>query len=149
MGLEINGMTELTQDISEMADALRTSGGNGSRACNWILQNAAQPILEQMLMNASSNPKVITGKLRGSIKIGRAVRHRCGGYSVTVGIHRSDGGAAYGNPVEFGHGGPRPAPPHPFVRPAFDARVDEAYEKVKQQLIAALQARGLRSSWRD
>jgi hypothetical protein len=102
-----------------------------------------------MLMNASSNPKVITGKLRGSIKIGRAVRHRRGGYSVTVGIHRSDGGAAYGNPVEFGHGGPRPAPPHPFVRPAFDARVDEAYEKVKQQLIAALQARGLRSSWRD
>ncbi len=149
MGLEITGMTELTQDISEMADALRTSGGNGSRTCNWILQNAAQPILEQMLMNASSNPKVITGKLRGSIKIGRAVRHRRGGYSVTVGIHRSDGGAAYGNPVEFGHGGPRPAPPHPFVRPAFDARVDEAYEKVKQQLIAALQARGLRSSWRD
>jgi HK97 gp10 family phage protein len=149
MGLEITGMTELTQDISEMADALRSSGGNGSRACNWILQNAAQPILEQMLMNASSNPKVITGKLRGSIKIGRAVRHRRGGYSVTVGIHRSDGGAAYGNPVEFGHGGPRPAPPHPFVRPAFDARVDEAYEKVKQQLIAALQARGLRSSWRD
>jgi HK97 gp10 family phage protein len=149
MGLEITGMTELTQDISEMADALRTSGGNGSRACNWILQNAAQPILEQMLMNASSNPKVITGKLHGSIKIGRADRHRRGGYSVTVGIHRSDGGAAYGNPVEFGHGGPRPAPPHPFVRPAFDARVDEAYEKVKQQLIAALQARGLRSSWRD
>jgi HK97 gp10 family phage protein len=149
MGLEITGMTELTQDISEMADALRSSGGNGSRACNWILQNAAQPILEQMLMNASSNPKVITGKLRGSIKIGRAVRHRRGGYSVTVGIHRSDGGAAYGNPVEFGHGGPRPAPPHPFVRPAFDVRVDEAYEKVKQQLIAALQARGLRSSWRD
>ena len=95
-------------------------------------------------MNASSNPKVISGKLRGSIKIGRAVRHRKGGYSVTVGIHRADGGAEYGNPVEFGHGGPHPAPPHPFVRPAFDARVDEAYEKVKQQLMTALTARGLR-----
>ena len=144
MGLEITSATELSQDINEMADALRTSGGNGGAACNWILQNAAQPILEQMLMNASSNPKVISGKLRGSIKIGRAVRHRKGGYSVTVGIHRSDGGAEYGNPVEFGHGGPHPAPPHPFVRPAFDARVDEAYEKVKQQLITALTARGLR-----
>ena len=144
MGLEITGVTELTQDINEMADVLRTSGGDGGKACNWILQNAAQPILEQMLMNASSNPKVISGKLRGSIKIGRAVRHRKGGYSVTVGIHRSDGGAEYGNPVEFGHGGPHPAPPHPFVRPAFDARVDEAYEKVKQQLITALTARGLR-----
>ena len=144
MGLEITGATELSQDINEMADALRISGGNGGAACNWILQNAAQPILEQMLMNASSNPKVISGKLRGSIKIGRAVRHRKGGYSVTVGIHRADGGAEYGNPVEFGHGGPHPAPPHPFVRPAFDARVDEAYEKVKQQLITALTARGLR-----
>ena len=144
MGLEITGTTELSQDINEMAEALRTSGENGGKACNWILQNAAQPILEQMLMNASSNPKVISGKLRGSIKIGRAVRHRKGGYSVTVGIHRADGGAEYGNPVEFGHGGPHPAPPHPFVRPAFDARVDEAYEKVKQQLITALTARGLR-----
>ena len=143
MGLEITGASELSQDINEMADVLRTSGGNGGAACNWILQNAAQPILEQMLMNASSNPKVISGKLRSSIKIGRAVRHRKGGYSVTVGIHRSDGGAEYGNPVEFGHGGPHPAPPHPFVRPAFDARVDEAYEKVKQQLITALTSRGL------
>ena len=144
MGLEITGATELSQDINEMADALRNSGGNGGAACNWILQNAAQPILEQMLMNASCNPKVISGKLRGSIKIGRAVRHRKGGYSVTVGVHRADGGAEYANPVEFGHGGPHPAPPHPFVRPAFDARVDEAYEKVKQQLITALTARGLR-----
>ena len=143
MGLEITGATELTQDISEMADRLRTSGGNGDKACTWILQNAAQPILEQMLMNASSNPKVISGKLRRSIKIGRAVRHRNGGFSVTVGVHRSDGGAEYGNSVEFGHAGPHPAPPHPFVRPAFDARVDEAYEKVKQQLITALTSRGL------
>jgi HK97 gp10 family phage protein len=143
MGLEITGATELMQDINEMAETLRTSGGAGGRACNWILQNAAQPILEQMLMNASSNPKVITGKLRGSIKIGRVVRHRRGGYSVTVGVHRADG-AFYSQPVEFGHGGPHPAPPYPFVRPAFDARVDEAYEKVKQMLITALEARGLR-----
>ena len=144
MSMELNGGVELREDIARMADLLRTSGESGSRACNWILQNAAQPILEQMLMNASSNPKVISGKLRGSIKIGRTVRHRKGGFSVTVGVHRADGGAEYANPVEFGHGGPHPAPPHPFVRPAFDARVDEAYEKVKQELITALTSRGLR-----
>ena len=143
MPLEITGTTELTQDINEMAEVLRTSGGNGGAACNWILQNAAQPIYEQMLMNASSNPKVVTGTLRNSIRIGKAVKHRGGGYSVTVGVHRGDG-AGYSVPVEFGHGGPHPAPAHPFVRPAFDARVDEAYEKVKQMLITALEARGLR-----
>ena len=96
-----------------------------------------------MLHNASTDPKRRTGTLLRSIRIGRVVKKRSGGYRVTVGIHRKDGGAAYGNPVEFGHGGPHPAPPHPFVRPAFDAKADEAYEKVKEQLKEALDHRGL------
>lgn len=143
MPMEIKGSVELKDDITQMADLLRTSGGNGSRACNWILQNAAQPVLEQMLHNASNDPKRRTGKLLRSIKIGRVVKKRKGGYRVTVGVHRKDGGAEYANPVEFGHGGPHPAPPHPFVRPAFDAAADEAYEKIKEQLRQALDARGL------
>ena len=143
MSMEVSGGVELREDIARMADLLRTSGENGSRACNWILQNAAQPVLEQMLHNASTDPQRRTGTLLRSIKIGRVVKKRSGGYRVTVGIHRKDGGAAYGNPVEFGHGGPHPAPPHPFVRPAFDAKADEAYEKVKEQLRQALDSRGL------
>lgn len=143
MSMEVKGGIELREDITRMADLLRTSGSNGSRACNWILQNAAQPVLTQMLHNASTDPKRRSGKLLGSIKIGRVVRKKAGGYRVTVGVHRKDGGAEYANPVEFGHGGPHPAPPHPFVRPAFDASVDEAYEKVKEELRTALDARGL------
>lgn len=143
MSMEINGSVELREDITQMADMLRSSGSNGSRACNWILQAAAQPVLEQMVRNASTDPKRRTGKLVGSLKIGSVVRKRSGGYRVTVGVHRKDGGAEYANPVEFGHGGPHPAPPHPFVRPAFDARVDEAYEKIKEQLRQALDSRGL------
>lgn len=143
MSMELHGNMELREDVTQMADMLRTSGGNGSRACNWILQNAAQPVLTQMLHNASTDPKRRTGKLLRSIKIGRVVRKRKGGYRVTVGIHRKDGGAEYGNPVEFGHGGPHPAPPHPFVRPSFEASVDEAYAKMKEQLKQALDARGL------
>ena len=143
MSMEVSGGVELQEDIARMADLLRTSGENGSRACSWILQNAAQPVLEQMLRNASTDPKRRTGTLLRSIRIGRVVKKRSGGYRVTVGIHRKDGGAAYGNPVEFGHGSPHPAPPHPFVRPAFDAKADEAYEKVKEQLRQALDSRGL------
>ena len=71
------------------------------------------------------------------------VKKRSGGYRVTVGVHRADGGAKYASPVEFGHGGPHPAPPHPFIRPAFDGGVDEAYEKAKQLLGQALDARWL------
>ena len=40
----------------------------------------------------------------------------------------------YANPVEHGHGGPGRAPPHPFVRPAFDARAEEAYGEIKRVL---------------
>ena len=143
MSLEVKGGVELRDDVARMADLLRTSGGNGTRACNYILQTAAQPVLTRMLHNASTDPKRRSGTLYNSIRIGRVVKKRSGGYRVTVGIHRKDGGAAYGNPVEFGHGGPHPAPPHPFVRPAFDAKADEAYEKVKEQLKEALDHRGL------
>ena len=49
MSMEVSGGVELREDIARMADLLRASGENGSRACSWILQNAAQPVLEQML----------------------------------------------------------------------------------------------------
>ena len=32
------------------------------------------------------------------------------------------------------HGGPAPAPAHPFVRPAFDTRADEAFSEIKRVL---------------
>ena len=143
MSLEVKGGVELRDDVARMADLLRTSGGNGARACNYILQTAAQPVLTRMLHNASTDPQRRSGKLYNSIRIGRVVKKRSGGYRVTVGVHRADGGAEYASPVEFGHGGPHPAPPHPFIRPAFDGGVDEAYEKAKQLLGQALDARGL------
>ena len=91
MSMEVSGSVELREDIARMADLLRASGENGSRACSWILQNAAQPVLEQMLHNASTDPKRRTGTLLRSIKIGRVVKKRSGGYRVTVGIHRKGG----------------------------------------------------------
>lgn len=112
MSLEVKGGVELRDDVARMADLLRASGGNGTRACNYILQTAAQPVLTRMLHNASTDPKRRSGTLYNSIRIGRVVKKRSGGYRVTVGVHRADGGAKYASPVEFGHGGPHPAPPH-------------------------------------
>jgi HK97 gp10 family phage protein len=139
MSLEFKGGAELRGDIIQMADALRTEGG-GNAATNRILENAAHPVLEQMIQNASNDPQPRSGKLRGALRIRKASGRR--GARVTVGIHRADG-AAYAQPVEFGHGGPHPAPPHPFVRPAFDARAEESYELLKEQLRNALDKRGL------
>ena len=138
MPMELQGFDNLKDDLTNMASNLEFGQG-----VNRALQEGAKPIEEQMLHNASTDPKRRTGTLLRSIRIGRVVKKRSGGYRVTVGIHRKDGGAAYGNPVEFGHGGPHPAPPHPFVRPAFDAKADEAYEKVKEQLRQTLDSRGL------
>jgi len=140
MSLEFKGGEELRNDISRMADLLRSDGGD-SATTNRILETAAQPVLEQMIQNASTDPKPRSGNLRSALRIKKASRRR--GARVTVGVHAAEGGAPYANPVEFGHGGPHPAPPHPFVRPAFDARVDEAYEKLKEQLRTALDHRGL------
>ena len=138
MSLEFKGGAELRGDIARMSEALRTDGGDA--AANRILETAAQPVLDQMIQNASTDPQPRSGKLRGALRIKKASGRR--GARVTVGIHHADG-AAYSVPVEFGHGGPHPAPPHPFVRPAFDARSEESYELLKEQLRTALDKRGL------
>ena len=63
MSLEVKGGVELRDDVARMADLLRTSGGNGARACNYILQTAAQPVLTRMLHNASTDRKRRSGTL--------------------------------------------------------------------------------------
>jgi HK97 gp10 family phage protein len=91
---------------------------------------------------------VKSGKLKNAIKVGKA-RNGRNGRTITVGIHRRDidlsakDGHYYPAYVEYGHGGPRPAPPHPFIRPAFDLKKDEAWNTVKQAVIDQMNAKGL------
>lgn len=138
MGMQISGANDLKSDLASIAGAL----GDGGATTTKILKSAAQPILEQMIQNASTDPRPRFGLLRGSLKIRAGSRkHRAA--RVTVGVHSGEAGARYANPVEHGHGGPHPAPPHPFVRPAFDAKANEAYEEMKKLLNQALDKRGL------
>jgi len=44
----------------------------------------------------------------------------------------------YAHLVELGHGGPHPAPPHPFLRPAFDANKGRMLETLKAELAAGI-----------
>jgi len=135
VSMTIRGGENLRGDLSRLSRALGENGAETGR----MLEAAAQPVLEQMIHNAGTDPRPRSGRLKSAIRIRRAAR----GARVTVGVHRTEGGAAYAVPVEFGHGGPAPAPPHPFVRPAFDARADDAYALLKQQLNDALGLRGL------
>ena len=129
MAIELQGFDDLKNDMQNMAAQIEWGSG-----VDRALKAGAVPIEAQMLHNASTDPKIITGALHGSIHTGRVKKRREGGKAITIGVHYSEKGAFYSNPVEYGHGGPAPAPAHPFVRPAFDTRAEEAYNNIKAVL---------------
>ena len=129
MAIELRGFDDLKDDLINMAAALDQGPG-----VNRALQAGAVPIEEQMLHNASTDPKIISGDLHGSIHTGSIKKSRGGGKRITIGVHHKERDAYYANAVEHGHGGPAPAPAHPFVRPAFDVKASEAFEEMKRVL---------------
>ncbi len=139
MPMNVDGLDHLMTDIAGMASAMDADGA-GAPTAKRILEEAAVPIHQQMKANASRNPKIISGKLHGALNIGKVKKRRNGGKHITIGVHRKDwdGDAYYPAYVEYGHGGPGPAPAHPYIRPAYDTRQDEAYEIIREGLRNAL-----------
>ena len=139
MPMETKGFDDLIGDITKMAGALNTND-EGAPAARKILQAAAVPIDQQMKQNAGRDPKIITDKLHGAISTGKVKKHKRTGLHITIGVHRKDWDDEdyYPAYVEFGHGGPRPAPPHPFVRPAIDERGEEAIQVLIDKVAHAL-----------
>jgi HK97 gp10 family phage protein len=52
--------------------------------------------------------------------------------SVIVGVDRLQ--VPHAHLIEFGHGGPRPAPAHPYLRPAFDAVKNQILERFGEEV---------------
>ena len=136
MGFEMKGADDLLNDLRALSEAVDADGN--APAIGSALTAGAEVLRAKMISNASSDPKIISGTLVGSIDMSNVKRRTGGGKQVTIGVHHSKMGAYYAVPVEFGHGGPHPAPAHPFVRPAFDTESDEAYEAMKAVLRSAL-----------
>lgn len=139
MSLDTDGFQDLMADITRMASRLDTEGAK-SAVTNHILEAAAAPVEEQMKANASRDPQIITNKLHGAIHTGRVKRRSNGDKHITIGVHRKDWDDEdyYPAYVEYGHGGPSPAPAHPYIRPAYDATENQAYEIIRQGLRDAL-----------
>lgn len=78
----------------------------------------AEIIAKQVQDDAKASVKVVTGNLKNGIKA-RKSKYEGGGWIVLS-------TAPHSHLVEYGHGGPRPAPPHPFLRPALDKNIDAA-----------------------
>ena len=143
MPMKVDGLDGFMTDIAAMAAQLDTEKG-GSAAANRILEQAAVPVEQQMKENASRDPRIITDKLHGAIHTGPVRKRRSGGKRITIGVHRKDWDDEdyYPAYVEYGHGGPGPAPAHPYIRPAYDTTEDEAYEIIRDGLREAIDRRG-------
>lgn len=139
MAMNMQGFNQLIGDINRMANALNTAD-EGAPAARRILRAAAVPIDAQMKSNASRDPKIISNKLHGAISTGKVKKHKITGLHITIGVHRKDWNDEdyYPAYVEYGHGGPAPAPAHPYVRPAFDTRQDEAFGIIRDGLLNEL-----------
>ena len=94
MAIELRGFDDLKDDLNNMAYAL-DQGPGVKRA----LKAGAVPIEQQMLHNASTDPKVITDTLHSSIHTGNVKQRRGGGKRITIGVHHSEHGAFYANIV--------------------------------------------------
>ena len=73
--------------------------------------------------------KDLSGRLRKSIKRKKS-KFDDGGYIVKAG----GPGAMQAWLIEHGHGGPRPAAPHPFLKPALDKNINFAREKFNEKM---------------
>ena len=84
MAIELRGFDDLQNDMVNMAYALDQGPG-----VNRALKAGAVPIEEQMLHNASTDPKIITDALHSSIHTGKVKQKRGGGKQITIGVHHS------------------------------------------------------------
>lgn len=133
MGISISGTEIILSDLEKLVPT--------DMDIDDALTAGAQPILNAMVRLA---PRGETKRLVDSIKVGNVRTSRVG-KTITIGIHRRDFGKGEYYPayVEYGHGGPRPAQPHPFIRPAYDMARDEGYNTLKQTVIKQLNEKGI------
>lgn len=139
MPMNIDGFQDLIADIHAMAEKIDADGAGAGTAAH-ILEDAAKPIHDQMVVNAGTEIHARTGDLRRALKIGNVKSSRRRGKYITIGVHRKDWSHEdyYPAYVEYGHGGPAPAPPHPYIRPAYDAQSDKSYEIIRSGLRDAI-----------
>lgn len=137
MPFEMEGSFEVVGEVIDgLHDALNIENPQGRKNVEQSMQAGANVILVQMKKNAEKHIK--SGRTYRAIKIMKPKTAK-GNMKIKIGIDKIEGADFfYPAPVEFGHGGKHPAPPHPFVRPAFDEKAEEAYEKIKQRLKDAL-----------
>ncbi len=130
MDIEIQGIEELEKQMESLIKAVHPD------KVEPVLLDAAKVVAKDAKARA---PKGKTGNLRKGI-VAKKTKRR-GGMTAALGLSAGEAAPAitaidfrkapHAHLVEYGHGGPHPAPAHPFFRPAWDAN----REKVTRQII--------------
>lgn len=119
------GCTLSVKNMQKIIEELYKKGYAVENARTKALNAGANIILDEM---KSTAPKK-TGKLVSTLKKGNISK---GG----IGVGSYDYPIAWY--VEYGHGGPHPADPHPYIEPAFESKKGEANyaiaETVKKEM---------------
>lgn len=135
--VKTKGFGALMNGLGEVDAKLRAAGRDSDLLR--IYHEAADPILEDMQRQTSVDPVMRSHALHDSLRARRSPSSR-DKIKITIGVHREnwDKDEYYPAYVEFGHGGPGPAMPHPFIRPAFDRHADKAYSIIRDGLLELL-----------
>lgn len=127
--LQMEGWAELRPKLLELPDKM----------VNNILRASLRQAANVVRDEAKERAPVLTGALRDSVRTvaRRGSRDRVqfnivAGSTLTATQQERHGITApfYALFVEYGHGGPRAAPPHPFMRPALEATAGLALDFV-------------------
>lgn len=135
--LKLEGVNDLMGDLYKLAGVIEAD-----HVFDSALKSGAQIISDQTQANILSTTVQRTGDLAGSVRITPVKTYGgkfMGKKYIQVNVEaQSEEGFYYARSVEFGHGGPVTAGAYPFMRPAYDARKDEAYDLIRDAIRQAI-----------
>lgn len=113
--LQLEGWAELKPRLLDLPDKMvnRILHASMRQGANVMKDEA-----KQLAVAGGDYPDAISGAMRDSIRTYKARGTRD---KVQYMVIAGNEAAYYAGWVEYGHGGPHPAPPHPFMRPAAEA----------------------------
>lgn len=128
LNFDLSSLDGLDERFAAAAAKLeeKTDGDSFKRS----IKGAMAPITEE----AKARVHSITGKLAGAIETYVKVTADAP-TEIEVGIsYTRHKGAHHAHLVEGGHGGPHPAPPHPFWEPAVKAHGEDAVDALEVEI---------------
>jgi HK97 gp10 family phage protein len=139
----VTGIPEIDRKLKKLAPAVQRK----------VVRKAMRSGMKLVLVEAQVNVPVLSGLTKENLEIHQAKPKR-GQMTMLVRVKKNEGfiktskkgeRAFYPADVEFGHGGPRPAEPHPFMRPAYDTMGPAARDQTLTELLDGTMAEVKRS----